>query len=92
MTLLACVAQVLVVLDEAYIEFSGQPSRLGWPARHDNLIVLRTFSKSAGLAGDSVATQIDGQGCDCVVLTLALPTTLIIMACCSTMPGGTRCS
>ena len=41
-----------MVLDEAYIEFSGQPSRLGWPARHDNLVVLRTFSKSAGLAGE----------------------------------------
>jgi histidinol-phosphate/aromatic aminotransferase/cobyric acid decarboxylase-like protein len=50
------VAQVLVVLDEAYIEFSGQPSRLGWPARHDNLVVLRTFSKSAGLAGEDAAS------------------------------------
>jgi len=44
--------QVLVVLDEAYIEFSEEQSRLGWPARYDNLVVLRTFSKSAGLAGE----------------------------------------
>ena len=48
---------LLVVLDEAYIEFSGQ-GRLGDEAtrlrevpRRDNLIVLRTFSKWAGLAG-----------------------------------------
>ena len=43
-----------MVLDEAYIEFSEEQSRLGWPARYDNLVVLRTFSKSAGLAGARV--------------------------------------
>ncbi|KAL4439012.1 hypothetical protein ABPG77_006949 [Micractinium sp. CCAP 211/92] len=42
---------VLVVLDEAYIEFSEEPSRMGWVARHPNLVVLRTFSKCAALAG-----------------------------------------
>jgi histidinol-phosphate aminotransferase len=42
---------VVVVLDEAYIDFSTQPSRAGWVAQHDNLIVLRTFSKLAGMAG-----------------------------------------
>jgi histidinol-phosphate aminotransferase len=41
---------VAVVLDEAYIEFHG-PSRLGWVLEHENLMVLRTFSKRAGLAG-----------------------------------------
>lgn len=39
---------VLVVLDEAYIEFSSEPSRIKWVQTHDNLVVLRTFSKSAG--------------------------------------------
>lgn len=39
---------VLVVLDEAYIEFSDVPSRITWVQQHDNLVVLRTFSKSAG--------------------------------------------
>ncbi len=41
---------VLVVLDEAYAEFSG----VGYAARvpmHSNLVVIRTFSKWAGLAG-----------------------------------------
>ncbi|KAF8776649.1 hypothetical protein HU200_003373 [Digitaria exilis] len=42
---------VLVVLDEAYIEFSNLQSRMSWVKIHDNLIVLRTFSKLAGLAG-----------------------------------------
>jgi histidinol-phosphate aminotransferase len=41
----------LVVLDEAYIEFAEAPSRAEWVLRHDNLIVLRTFSKAAGIAG-----------------------------------------
>ncbi|MEN4041055.1 MAG: histidinol-phosphate transaminase [Anaerolineaceae bacterium] len=49
---------VLVVLDEAYIEFASGAGRLGSaltriqqaPARR-NLVVLRTFSKWAGLAG-----------------------------------------
>jgi histidinol-phosphate aminotransferase len=39
-----------VVLDEAYVEFHGI-SRLGWVLEYDNLMVLRTFSKRAGLAG-----------------------------------------
>ena len=45
---------LLVVLDEAYIDFAeaeGFSSRLSWVAEHDNLVVLRTFSKLAGLAG-----------------------------------------
>ncbi|RME70498.1 MAG: histidinol-phosphate transaminase [Chloroflexi bacterium] len=41
----------LVVLDEAYIEFSAHPSRFTWVRDYPNLIVLRTFSKWAGLAG-----------------------------------------
>ena len=45
---------VLVVLDEAYVDFAeaeGFFSRLSWVGRYDNLVVLRTFSKLAGLAG-----------------------------------------
>lgn len=43
---------VLVVLDEAYIEFSGlENSKIGDVPKRDNLIVLRTFSKRAALAG-----------------------------------------
>ena len=51
----ACLRELLqlpliVVLDEAYIEFA-EGSRAGWVLEHENLIVLRTFSKWAGLAG-----------------------------------------
>ena len=43
---------VLVVVDEAYIEFAGlEHSVAQWVLEHDNLIVLRTFSKWAGIAG-----------------------------------------
>ena len=47
---------LLVVLDEAYIEFAGENlgaslSRIREVSSRDNLVVLRTFSKWAGLAG-----------------------------------------
>ncbi len=43
---------VVIVLDEAYVEFAGRErSRIRWVPERDNLIVLRTFSKLAGLAG-----------------------------------------
>ncbi len=42
---------LVVVLDEAYIEFSNAESLARRAAASDNLIVLRTFSKWAGLAG-----------------------------------------
>lgn len=40
-----------VVVDEAYIEFAGEPSAAPLVLEQPNLIVLRTFSKWAGLAG-----------------------------------------
>ena len=43
---------LIVVLDEAYIEFAGlERSVAGWVLERENLIVLRTFSKWAGIAG-----------------------------------------
>ena len=49
---------VLVVLDEAYVEFADERdalgrglSLIGQVPRRENLVVLRTFSKWAGLAG-----------------------------------------
>ena len=46
--------EVIVVLDEAYHEYSathGVPDGTRWLARHPNLVVTRTFSKAYGLAG-----------------------------------------
>jgi histidinol-phosphate aminotransferase len=43
---------LFVVVDEAYIEFAGlERSVADWVMVHENLAVLRTFSKWAGLAG-----------------------------------------
>lgn len=43
--------QGLVVLDEAYIDFSAKESWLPKLKEHANLIVTRTFSKAYGMAG-----------------------------------------
>jgi len=40
----------IVVLDEAYIDFSSQPSLISLLNNYPNLIVLQTFSKAWGLA------------------------------------------
>jgi len=40
----------LVIVDEAYAEFSSQPSAAGLLAHYPNLAVLRTFSKALALA------------------------------------------
>lgn len=45
---------LLVVVDQAYIEFAAPDSAAdvsAWVGQHENLVVLRTFSKWAGLAG-----------------------------------------
>lgn len=42
--------KTLIVSDEAYFEFSGE-TVLPWIRRYGNLVVLRTFSKAAGMAG-----------------------------------------
>jgi histidinol-phosphate aminotransferase len=47
--ILRAAPRTLVVMDEAYAEFSGV-TVLPWIRRHANLVVTRTFSKVAGLA------------------------------------------
>jgi len=51
-------ARALVVVDEAYIEFSGATSLAASLAQHPNLVVLRTLSKAFGLAGARVGSLI----------------------------------
>jgi histidinol-phosphate aminotransferase len=41
----------MVVVDEAYIDFTGTPSWISKLPKFNNLIVLQTFSKAWGLAG-----------------------------------------
>ncbi|MEM7646297.1 MAG: aminotransferase class I/II-fold pyridoxal phosphate-dependent enzyme, partial [Pseudomonadota bacterium] len=45
-------------VDEAYIEFSAQPSVSRWLNDYPNLIVLRTLSKAYGLAGARVGATL----------------------------------
>ena len=40
----------MVVVDEAYVDFSPYPSMLGFLDSHPNLIVMQTFSKAWGMA------------------------------------------
>jgi histidinol-phosphate aminotransferase len=40
----------IVVIDEAYIDFSGKPSFMKLIGKYNNLIVMQTFSKALGLA------------------------------------------
>lgn len=44
-------ADAVVLVDEAYIHYSEQPSVVDLAGRRDDLIVLRTFSKLYGMAG-----------------------------------------
>jgi histidinol-phosphate aminotransferase len=48
--LILAASHTVVVLDEAYAEFSGATA-VPWTRRCPNLFVARTFSKAAGLAG-----------------------------------------
>jgi histidinol-phosphate aminotransferase len=48
--ILKAAAKTIVVVDEAYFEYSGI-TIVPWIRRHKNLVVTRTFSKAAGLAG-----------------------------------------
>jgi len=47
--ILRAASQTLVLVDEAYFDFSGL-TVLPWIRQYSNLLVARTFSKSAGLA------------------------------------------
>ncbi len=47
----------IVVIDEAYVDFADD-SCMDFPQRFDNVIVMRTFSKSFSLAGMRIGTAV----------------------------------
>ena len=54
----ALAGRAIVAVDEAYLDFSGQPSLAAELPANPNLIVLRTLSKAFGLAGARVGTTL----------------------------------
>lgn len=54
----AVAGKAAVVVDEAYIEFSEQPSVTADMEAHPNLIVLRTLSKAHALAGERIGATL----------------------------------
>ncbi|MDR2884004.1 MAG: histidinol-phosphate transaminase [Deferribacteraceae bacterium] len=59
-------ADVIVVMDEAYIEFADaadMPDTLAWLKNYPNMILMRTFSKAYGLAGLRVGYAIGDEAC-----------------------------
>jgi len=52
--------QGIVVIDEAYSDFSSLPSFAGKTTLYDNLIVMQTFSKALGLAAARIGMAFAG--------------------------------
>jgi len=58
----ALAGRAVVVVDEAYVEFSGRPSLARYLDELPNLVVLRTLSKAFALAGARLGALIAGRG------------------------------
>ncbi|HEY8547604.1 MAG TPA: histidinol-phosphate transaminase [Acidimicrobiales bacterium] len=54
----ALFGRALVVVDETYVDFSGQPSLARDQDEHPNIVVLRTLSKEYSLAGERCGVTI----------------------------------
>jgi histidinol-phosphate aminotransferase/imidazoleglycerol-phosphate dehydratase/histidinol-phosphatase len=50
--------ETIIVLDEAYLDFSATPSLAAEAAKRANLVVLKTLSKAFGLAGARIGCAI----------------------------------
>jgi len=64
---------ILVVIDEAYIEFSDVQSLAKWVSQYDNFVVLRTFSKAYGLGGLRVGYGIMSNNIRKVLVSIKQP-------------------
>ncbi|SHK10640.1 histidinol-phosphate transaminase [Chryseobacterium polytrichastri] len=63
----------IVVVDEAYIEFSDQKSSLELLEKYPNLIVLQTFSKAWGMAGARVGIAYASEEIITLINTVKAP-------------------
>lgn len=50
--------KALVIVDELYIDYSGQPSLASEVDAHPNLVVLRSMSKAFSLAGERIGITV----------------------------------
>ncbi|HYH34951.1 MAG TPA: histidinol-phosphate transaminase [Nocardioides sp.] len=67
---------VLVVVDEAYVEFVRTPDPIDGVAtyqRHDNVLLTRTFSKAYGLAGFRVGYAVGPEPIATALRAVSLP-------------------
>ena len=72
---------LLVAIDEAYIEFAGtQHSAVPLVREHENLVVLRTFSKWAGLAGLRAGYAVMSPVLAALLMTIKQPYNLNVAA------------
>jgi histidinol-phosphate aminotransferase len=72
---------ILVAVDEAYIEFvGGEHSLVPLVREYDNLVVLRTFSKWAGLAGLRAGYGVMAPRLASLLMTIKQPYNLNVAA------------
>lgn len=88
--------QSLIVVDEAYAEYSGAPSAATLLASHENLVVLRTLSKAHSLAGARCGAVLASSGLirllNLVLAPYALATPVVECALRSLEPDSLVCA
>ena len=88
----ALAGRAVVVVDEAYVDFSGQPSLAAEITANPNLVVLRTLSKAFGLAGARVGTTIAAPAVIAVlqkvIAPYPVPAPVLSAALAALTPGG----
>jgi histidinol-phosphate aminotransferase len=84
--------RAVVVVDEAYVDFSGQPSLAAEIPVNPNLVVLRTLSKAYGLAGARVGTTIADPAVIAVlqkvIAPYPIPAPVLVAALAALTPAG----
>jgi histidinol-phosphate aminotransferase len=92
----ALAGRAVVVVDEAYVDFSGQPSLAAEIQANSNLVVLRTLSKAFGLAGARVGTTIADPAVIAVlqkvIAPYPIPTPVLEAALAALTPAGLAAS
>ncbi len=69
----AAQGRALVVVDEAYAEFSDAPSAISGLAKYPNLLVLRTLSKAYAMAGARIGSVIGDAALIAVLRSIMAP-------------------